>query len=233
MLRIILGALFGQRGVKFSLLISVVLGGYLGLYFLMCSKFYISMILFMFTLESYRALKEPTYLEDPRANDEIQQALYDAHNGMRYGDQETAKMKLIAIREKTKRGAAFQMATYYLAELLIEQGLLEEAHAMLLLSEKRLNHQALMLLHELTYCTGDLLKAISIGNRCFREAPYSNTALLNAYAHARLEDVKATVGWLSAAAREGVQDFEMLLQQCEFDKVRSKPLFQGLFKQTG
>lgn len=225
--RIVLQAIFGARGVKFSILLSTAAGACVCMYFMLEQRIYVASLFLFLTYESYKAQSRMPEIIEVTQRDEMQEALRDAQIEMRYGGQESAKMKLINIRKKSKKGTLFQIATQNLAELLQQQGQFDEAYELLHPIENSLNIEALMLLHELTYHKGNLAKTIELGNRAFQMAPHCNTALLNAYAHASLGDVRSTVGWLCSAVREGLHDPKAVLQRDEFDKVRGDPRFQS------
>lgn len=228
MIRIVLQALFGARGVKFSIMLSMAVGACVCMYFLMEQRIYMATLFLFLTFESYKSQSRHPESADDHPRDDMEEALRNAQLEMRYGSRESAKMKLITIREESKKGAIFQVATQNLAELLQQQGQIDEAYELLQPIEKGLDVEALMLLHELTYRKGDLAKAIELGTRAFQKAPQSNTALLNAYAHASLGDVKSTVGWLTAAINKGLPCPAAIVQRGEFDKVRGDPRFQSV-----
>ena len=56
--------------------------------------------------------------------------------------------------------------------------------------------------------------------------PSVDVALRNAYASAFLKKPKAAIGWLDAAAREGLQNVSDVLLDKSFDTIRNDPVFE-------
>ncbi len=209
-MRIILEAIFGIRGVRFSLMVSLVLGATLALFFLWTQQIYMAALFFFLGYESYKALSSIAghiYEQGDSKEGEIQQELRDAAREMQFGDPEEAKIKLIGIREKSKKGAYFLQATQLLGKLLIQQGRDEEALELLSPHEKNLDGETLFAIQEMLYQNGDYKKCIELGNRIFQKYPQYKVALLNATANAKLGELRSTVGWLRYIQREHAVDF--------------------------
>ena len=51
------------------------------------------------------------------------------------------------------------------------------------------------------------------------------SALINAYAHAGLEEAQASIGWLETAVREGLQNISEAVSVPYFNLLRKDPLF--------
>lgn len=229
--RIILESIFGIRGVKFSLFVSMAIAGGLSMLFMWEQQIFLAAIFLLFTYEGYKAWYSTLELSETDTKEDLKNELQEAQHQMQQGDLESAKMKFIGIREKAVSGVIYQVATELLAEVLDHQGRADEAYQLLTSLEGNLSPEALTLLHDLTYRKGDLQKSIALGNKVFQEDPQFNTALLNAFAHARLGDVRSSVGWIQCAEREGLPDLKEVLQRHEFDKIRQDPLFQKVLQE--
>lgn len=228
--RIILEAIFGVRGVKFSLFVSMALAGILSLFCLWAQQIFMAAIFLLFAYEGYKAWYSTLELSESDEKDDLKNDLHSAQKEIEDGDLESAKLKLIGIRDKAKTGVLYQVATEYLAEVVDQQGRSDEAYDLLQSLEGNLTPEALVLLHDLTYRKGDMEKSIDLGNKAFQEDPQYNTALLNAFAHARLGDVRSSVGWIRCAEREGLPDAKEVLRRKEFDTIRADPLFQRVLE---
>jgi len=227
--RIILEAIFGTKGIKLSLLISMAVGGLLAVYFLWSQSIYIAGIFLLFVYESYKAWSTAFEMTESDQKADFQEELRDAYREKQYGDIETAKLKLLGIRERTQTGLIFYTATEYLAEILNEQGSVDEVYELLQPVQKHLHPEGLMILQEAAYRKGNLKESVELGNKIYQQHPQYHTAILNALTHASLGDVRSCVGWLHCAEREGITDIGEVLQKPEFDQVRNDPYFRENF----
>ena len=66
-----------------------------------------------------------------------------------------------------------------------------------------------------------------MGSDAYQVAPSYEVALLNAIAHAAMEQVEPTVGWLHCSIQEGLPDIQRALDRQEFDPLRTEPTFQA------
>ncbi len=230
--RIILESIFGIQGVKFSLFVSMIIAGALSGLFLWEQQIFLAAIFLLFTYESYKAWYSTLEISDTDTKEDLKEELQLAQHQIQEGDLETAKLGLIGIRDKAQKGIIHQVATELLAEVLDHQGRSDEAYQLLTSIEGELSPEALLVLHDLTYKKGDLHQTIVLGNKVFREDPQSSTALLNAFAHARLGDARSSVGWLQCAEREGLTDLKDVLKRDEFDAIRNDPQFQKVMQET-
>jgi Zn-dependent protease len=228
--RIILESIFGVQGVKFSLFVSMAIAGTLSVLFLWEQQIFLAAIFLLFTYEGYKAWYSTLDISDTDTKEELQHELQLAQHQIQEGDLESAKLGLIGIRDKSQKGIIHQVATELLAEVLDHQGRSDEAYQLLTSIEGELSPEALLVLHDLTYRKGDLQKTIALGNKVFSEDPQPSTALLNAFAHARLGDARSSVGWLQCAEREGLADLKDVLKRQEFDPIRNDPHFQKVLQ---
>lgn len=228
LLRIILESIFGLKGVKFALFLSMVISASLSLFFLWQQQLFAGAIFLLLTYEGYRTWQSSLQMTESDQKGDLQKELSEAEREIRYGDLEKAREMLVALREKSKTGIIHLAATQYLADLFNEQQNYKDAYDLLSPIENSLSPDSLMLLHQLTYRRGDLKKTVEIGNKLYQQAPSYDVAIINAYAHALQGEAKQTVGWVQCAEREGLPNLKEVLQKPEFDKVRKNELFQAL-----
>lgn len=228
LVRIILEAIFGLKGVKFSLFLSMVAGVALSLYFLSIQSIYIAALFLLFSYESYKAWHSAFQLSETDSKEDLQEELRQIQREIDLGDLENAKLKLLGIREKTKKGSIFLAATVFLGKVLLQQERFDEAYDLFSSAEKDLPPEGIALFQEVAYKKGDMKKAIALGNRAFQELPTMQIAMTNAFANAQLGDVRSTVGWIECARREGLSDLNEVIRRAEFNSVRSDPLFRRL-----
>lgn len=225
---ILMEGLFGARGIKIALFFSFCLAAFLGVIALFYRNTFIGVILFIFMYEGYKNWRESLRLTDQDKNADIQQLLKTASQDLAAGRNGEAFDKFDQIRQRTGSGLIYNAANEAIAKLLDLQGKYEEAKNVLLGVEKNLNGEALILLHRLLYKTGDYKKGCEIGNKAFQFRPNYKTALINAYCHSLLGEVKPAIGWLEGAVREGVPNLAEVVQREDFDPIRNTPQFKEI-----
>lgn len=225
---IILEALFGFKGFKFSIYTSVVLGLLLALSAFLYGYLFVGVIFFLLTFESMRSLKYARMMSDQDRDLKLQSLFEEAQRDYEEGHVETSFEKFQQVRSLAKNGVLYLASTETLAQLLFQRGDKEEAYRFLLPVEKNLSEVSLPLLHRLAFEHGDYGHVIRLGDKVFQMAPTASTAIMNAMAFASQGRAEPSVGWLERALQEGVTDFQTLLSQKEFDAIRSAPSFQQL-----
>jgi len=228
LLRIILERLFGLRGVKIALLISIVLGSIFGLFFIFVQAIFAGAIFFMLAFESFQTWSQVRNLRSHDADVELQQLLRDAQADLEQGREQEAMDKLVRIRDQTKEGVLFIFAMELIARLDAQQGQLKQAYETLLPLEKKLSPEYLRLLHQLAYRLEEWEAALKIGDRAYRISHSVETAILNAIVYAILGKAKPSVGWLRCAIQSGFSQLNEIVKSREFDAIRATPEFQEL-----
>jgi Zn-dependent protease len=232
LLRIMLEGLFGTRGIKIAMFISMSLAGVLALLFFKIGALIIGVIFLILTFESYRSWQSAMSLTDHDRDTEIQNNLKNAETAIRSGNYQEALRILTDIRKKTKSGIIYRAATEYTGQVLNEQGLTQEAYDLLKPVRKQLSPEGLSLLHQLAYKLGQWEDAIDLGNTTFQYYPNYQTAVLNALSHAALGQVEPALGWLQTALSQGLPNLSEVLKKREFDHMRNDPQFQHLLDQS-
>jgi stage IV sporulation protein FB len=226
LLSIILESMFGLRGAKISLFISLIVSAMFGLFFFSIQAFLAGAIFFLLSFESWRSWKSTLVITEQDQNFILQHMLKDAERAMRNGNQDEALTMLERIRDFAKSGLIYMTATEHTAAILAEKGDFKAAYAMLEPLSSKLSPQALRLLHELAYRQGEWKEAITLGDRAFQFSPNYQVAVINALCHSILGHARPAVGWLQCAIREGVPNLQEILAKREFDAIRGDPSFQ-------
>lgn len=227
LLRILLEGIFGLRGVKIALFISLLLAvGMTILFFILNSM--IGGILFMFlTFENYRAWSTSMSLTSADQSEPLQIMLKQAQADFKQGNPHEAIVKLEEIRKSGGKGVLYISATLLEAEILNHLHNQQDAYELLLPVQNRLSSQGLILLQDLAYQCRQWDEAIHAGTKAYQEAPDYRIALLNAMSHAQKSEAQPAVGWLKCAFREGLANGTDILKQREFDPIRLDPVFQS------
>lgn len=228
LLRIILESLFGVGGIKFSFLISMLAGVSGGIFFFSYGMLLPGVLFFMFTFESYRNWQEIRGMTTQDRDLSLQRNLRRAERLMHTGHRQEALDILLKLREEARSGLLFVIATEYAAKVLLEMGNARAAYEILLSEKTKLSPEGLHLLQRLAYENGEWKTTIEIGNESYQNVPDAETALLNAKAHASLNESEAAIGWLQTAFEKGLPNGKEVLENKAFDSVRSHPDFQQL-----
>ncbi len=231
LLRIILEGLFGYRGLKIALFLSLLIGVALSIFFFLGSDLLIGAIFLLFAFESYRAWQGVRHISEKDQDLALQLLLKGAEKDMRAGNKEEALSKLQEVRQQAKQGVLFLTATEIMAQLLKDQGRLKEAYEILFPIKAKLEPDALQMLHKLAFDSGEYHSAIEIGDRVYQIRPTYETALTNAMAYSLLNNVRPAIGWLKRAISDGMTNPKAILSKKEFDPIRPTPQFQQLEKE--
>ena len=201
LLSIVLEAVFGIKGVKAALFLSIILASLIGVLFFLAQFLLAGSLFFLLAFESYRTWKSSLSLTEEDQSLPIQQMLQEAESNMHEGKAEDALRMLEKIRQTTQRGVIYLTATEDMAKILSEKGRFKEAFELLYPLRNKLNNESLRQLHKLAYNTGDWKAAVELGNRSYQLLPSYDTALLNALSYAFQGSVQPAVGWLECAIR--------------------------------
>ena len=228
LLRIILEAVMGIRGIKVAFFLSMLFSSAVTILAFTYQEIFLGSLFFILTFESYRSWKSALSITDQDHNQEVRQLFQEAEREMRQGSFDQAYQKLQKVRDFSKAGVIYMSATEYMAHILNELGKFNDAYSLLLPFSTKLNPDAMRLLHRLAYKLGHWEEAIALGNRSHQYYPTYETALINAYCHSILGQEKPAIGWLKTAIDEGLPNVTQILKKREFDHIRDNPQFQNL-----
>lgn len=225
LLRIILEAIWGVKGIKYSLITSIVIALVCSLLFFLMQGFFIGSLLFLLAFQSFDTYRKSRAMSNADRNQQLHCLLEKIEATT---DKKLAIELCEKVRAQAKNGMIFNQVTEYLAFLYLEQGLYKQIYDLLLPLHKALSNEALCLLHKAAFDQKDFSLVIQIGAQCFQSKPQPDVAIRNACASAALQQSTAAVGWLKTAIDEGVVNIESMLAKSIFDPIRQDPLFQEL-----
>lgn len=228
LLSIVLEAVFGIRGVKAALFLSIILASLIGVFFIFIQFLLASAIFFMLAFESYRLWRASLSITKDDEHVSIQLLLEQAKVCLRNGHIDEATSLLEEIRNATQRGVLYFTATQYLAHILYQKGHFKEAVELLKPLSRELDYDGLQLLQQSAYHSEEWTTAVEIGKRMYQMTPSYETALYNALSYSLLRDVRPAVGWLECAIRDGMPNVRAILSKSEFDAIRYTDSFQSL-----
>lgn len=221
-------AVWGIRGIKIALMISVIFSLVLSVFLFTLNEIFLGAIFLMLAFESYRTWKGYLYVTQKDMDQSLRQLLFKAEQNISLGEIEEAKNILKEIRESTHSGLTYETATRDLAELLTKEGNIKEAYDILLPLKNRLNPEGIKQLQLLAYRNQDWKNGIDIGTIAYQYIPNYDVALLNAFFHAELGQSRPAIGWLQCAIKDGLPNVKAILSKHEFDQIRYTSEFQEL-----
>lgn len=230
LLSIILEGIFGIRGIKISLFLSLLLAGFVSILFFLQKEIFLGSLFLLLAFESYRSWKDALILTENDQDSNLQQVLKEAQQEFLSGNLEDSYKKFKDVRDKAAAGVLNITAAQYMAHILSKQGKYKEAFDLLYPYNANLNDDSLKLLQQLAYFNENLTAAINLGDRSYRLRPNYETALINALSHALLDHARPAIGWLKRAIQDGMPTPRLVLTKKEFDKIRGDPEFQELSK---
>jgi len=231
LLLILMQGIFGHRGYKVTYFLSIIFAVLLAIFAFTFQQLFIGALFLIFAFESYRSWKDSLYLTKEDQLESFQSEWKSAEEAFKRGDLFHAKEMLREILNKSKhQGVIFLKASELLALILNQEGKENEAYDLLKPIEKSLDLDGLLLLHEITFKSGHLKEAIELGNKIHKDYANSETAYLNALAHAELHEERPSIGWLKTAIDEGLKSPLHAMEDVRFDPIRSTKGFLDLLQ---
>lgn len=227
LLSIILEAIFGFKGIKIAIFVGLTIGSAISIFFFVIGSFLAGALFLILTFESFRSLRYYKMLTEQDRDTDLQQLMKEAETAFKAGNESEALQKFQVVRDKTKQGILYTMATEELAQILKHQGRPIEAYAALSSIEKSLSQEMLPLYQQLAFENRDFKRAAKLAKDAFQFKPTYETALINASSYAAIQQVEPAVGWLECAMREGAPTLHEEIRKKEFDAIRSTPAFQN------
>lgn len=228
LLSITLEAIFGLKGLKIALFISIVLAALMTIAGFAYNQLFIGIIFFMFTFENYRLWKNSLPLTDLDQDSVLQNMLKSAKKEMDSGNIEEALNLFEQVRDVAKGGIIYSTATESVAEILYQLGKYEEGYLKLLPISSKLTPEGLKLFQKLSFHSAHFDSAAKSGERTYQFFPSDEVALMNSLSYASLGSVNPAIGWIQCAIRDGLPNIKAILTKTEFDPIRSDPQFRAL-----
>ncbi len=230
LLGIFLEGIFGVRGLRISYFISMLIAGLLGVFFLLIQALIAAVFFFMFAFESYRGWNELSQMSDMDRSEDLQKELENAEAFAKNGHYDAALEKFSEVMKKSGKGMIYQTALEESAGIYAHLQDYNEAYQLLSTHSKKLSPEGMALFHNVAYHTEHWNDVIQIGSQVYQTFSTPFTALINAVAHAQLNQIKPAVGWLKNAIDKGLENPKLILDRPDFDGIRGSSDFQELYK---
>lgn len=226
---IVLEHFFGTRGIKASLIISCLLGAGLGALFLFFNQLIIGALFILFAFESWRGLQGLMGLSHKDEDPETKKLLKEGDDLLALGRRQMAKDKFIELQRLTGRGLLYSQSAVRLAEIACQEGDYQAAlHSLNELKSYHWDESTLKLKQKILMHMENYKEALGIGEELFRQKPDLETAARNAILSAKLQDAKATLGWLRWIKNQSKPNFNMLINNADFGFLENNRDFEEL-----
>lgn len=232
LMRIVLEGLFGMKGFRAALFVSMMIAFGLSL---VCFIFFshamiLGIILFLFAFQNFEIFRKSSFISISDRDEQNKNELLLAEKTIQKGDKSKAKELFQKVREDTKEGLLFTTATQSLAFLLSEEGEKKKAYELLLSIKDRLSSDAVLVLHELAFEFNNFDLVVELSSTCYQTFPLQDVALRNAKAFAYLHKPKPAGGWLATALEFGKLDIEKILKESVFQSMLKDSTFKAFIK---
>lgn len=228
LLKVVLEGFLGFRGLKIAVLIGVILGFFLSIFFFLTQFFIAGVIFMMIAFENYRSWKELRNMTEKDMNPMWFNRIRIAEEKAKAGQVSEAIADLRLLREETKSGVLFDSATWALSRLLVGQGIIKEAYDLLFPLRDDLTPEQLLLLQQWAYRLQKWEEVVDIGQLAYGKKPIKEIAINNALASAVMGKKEPAIGWLRCSIQLGMPNKSDVLKMREFDVLRDSPEFQSL-----
>lgn len=227
LLRIPLEAFFGLKGLRYTLLISMIIAFAISLAAFLFQYFLIGAILFFFAFQSFDQWKKSRTLSTSDQDINLKDLLVKGEQALQAGDKEKAKSIFMLLRNQASKGMHHLLATQYLAFLYYEVSDYATVYQLLHPIQDQISIDALCLLHRAAFENQDYALVDTLAGRCYQQIPNVEIALHSSFAAARLHHATASLGWLDAARHNGLQHIKEILLSPHFDPIRQDPAFRN------
>jgi Zn-dependent protease len=222
LLRIILQAIWGTRGVKAVYVVSAILAVVLGGLLIYVGWLFAGFFCFVFSYQNIQSWRAYRFASPADEQAGMREELLKAELAIEQGRYEEALALLKGIEERGDGGLFAFAALQRHAWVLVQQGQRKEAFDLLRPWTTRLSDEMKGLFHQLAYEQKEDRLVLELATVCDRLYPGFETAMRNARASARLGNVEAARGWLLRASEYQPLDFTTVLLEEDFAKVKDR-----------
>ena len=228
LLRVVLESIFGAKGLKYAIFTSMLLSCGFSVAFFFIGYFLVGAIFFLFAFQNFDAWRKSRVVTESDRSEEITKGMKEIEDLLNSNQKEAAIPKLEEIRTKAKRGMIYNLTTQYLAAIKAEKFDYKAVYDLLFPIKKHLNPESKLYLHRAAYEVKDYALVVELAGPSFQLLPDPKIALSNAEACAALSQAEPAIGWLKAAHKAGVDNFELILSKEVFDPIRDTEGFKKL-----
>lgn len=229
LLRILLQGLFGFKGVRISLLLSVILCALIALFAVATGFMIGGALFFLLAFENYRTWKGMQEMIEKDQDKTLWQQLTVARAALDGGRRKEAWELLQRLHSDLQEGVLSNLARQMMSEILCDEQRYREAYEMIAPIIKQISPEFLEKAQLIAYHSGHLEEALFLGNEAYQANPTYEVALINAYISGKKGEVVPAVGWLRRAKCDGLPHATDVLDSKNFDAIRRSEQFQCLY----
>lgn len=224
---IIFTVFFRKKGVRISYLTSGIVAIVCGIAFLLINSLIGAALFILFAFENFRIWKTR---ESTSEQEGLPQTIIQAEQEWQNNQKETAVFELEALSKEPMNESIRAYLLTRLSEYLLILGHPSRVCELLVPHKQLLTVAALRNLQLASFQVGQWNLSLESGQRAYSERPDESCALLNAFASARLKDVRSTINWLLSAKHLGAIDFDAIFASEDLDLIRQDPEFYAFMK---
>lgn len=228
LLSIIMESMFGIAGVRYSYLLSALFALACTVLFFAVGSLIGGVLFLLFCYESFRAFLQERHVRASGEDEPVFKQIKKAEEDWQHNRPDEAIKSLEDILAKEPRGETYFRALESLAGLLLSSNQNEKAYEILKAHKSSLSDTLSRQMQLAAFKLGLWQESLDYGQNVFSELPESSSAILNAFATARLGRSVEAVNWLRAVRRINKEAFTSILQAHELDSIRSSKDFQEL-----
>ncbi|MBI5273661.1 MAG: site-2 protease family protein [Chlamydiales bacterium] len=222
LMRIIIEGIFGIKGRRYALIVSMVLAIVVALGLFLWGAIIVGALFFLFAFQNFEIIKQTKGITETDANTHLREEIIIGEHQLLSGNTADAKRHFEEILSQAKEGVIHKAASEYLAQIYAKDGDNTKAYELLThYQSEELSDPSKCLLHQLSFEHKDYQRVLDLAGTCFQEFPSLELAKRTVIAAAKLNDIKATIGWMKTCIHYGLEEWQEFIKDPAFDTIRS------------
>jgi len=222
LLRIICQSIFKARGLKIALMTSLLISVGFCLTFFLVGYFLIGAIFILFAFQNFEMYRHSKHMTAIDEDERIQEKLKSVELAFSENRQDDAEPLLKELVDETKKGMIHLAAVQYLAKIHYDHREYDKVYSLLKRVRKELAPEQLIMLHHVASEVGDHRLTLDLAGASFQYSQDPVVAFRSARAAAWMSKEKPALGWLKAAKRAGLENFDEAIKEECFNPLRPK-----------
>lgn len=233
LMRILFEGGFGIKGRRYALIVSMILSILFAFALFFYGFIIIGALFFLFAFQNFEVIRQTKGIANSDSNEHLKEEIVIAEHQFLSGKIEDAKRHFENILSEVKEGIIHRSASEYLAQIYAQENKKEQAYDLLMqIKTNDLSDISKCLLHKLSFEMENYSKVMELSGICFQENPTLEIAKRSAIAAAKLENKKATLGWLKTCIQYGLENIREFAHQSEFDYLKNNPELQKIIEKN-
>lgn len=226
LVRVIMCAYMGNRGIKASALISSVCSGALAVIALMFHQLFLAVLFGFFFFQNLQLYKTMRLFSSSDENVRYQKEINELREAFLHGEDTSLENRIKEFRKVTKKGQIHNEASMLLAQYYMQHNKVHEAYILLVGMLDSLSIKMKEELSKLAYKVGDFSLVIKLSAECYDFSPSVDIASRAALSSGYLSEEQQAIGWIKAAKERGLEDVSSLIRNKAFDSIRMNKRFR-------